>query len=1273
ASTGDEIWVAEGIYLPGSDESDSFDLVDGIAIYGGFSATETLRSERDWETNLTVLSGDVDSNDTTDEDGLVVDSANIIGNNADHVVEVGAVANTTVLDGFTITAGQADGSNWQDEDGGGMRIESGDPTLSNLTFIGNMASENGGGLVGESSESHLTNLTFIANTARFGGGARFYSGQLDMTGFFFQGNASTDVGGGMLIEDGVSTMRDVTFHQNSASSGGGMYMTFGTLSITDVTFRQNTATFDGGGLIKSYGDLTLTNVIFEQNTASSRDGGGMFNGDDRLTINNTIFKGNSAGGDGGGLYNVGSVNTELTNVAFYGNSATTGGGIEEVASSSAFVNITLSGNKATSNGGGIHNESSALTFHNSMIWNNQANGVTNTVAASIYNNGGSTSISYSLVGNSGGSGSWDSNTGTDGGNNIDSDPLFNTAVDPSSAPSAAGDLSLPISSPAVNQGSNILFTSSITTDLAGGQRIALTTIDMGAYEHSCGSHLFADKDASGGSDGTSWEDAYTDLQAALTYAAACQDTVEEIWVAEGVYTPGPYVTDTFSLADDLAIYGGFAATETLRSQRDWENNLTILSGDIDGNDTVDSNGLVTNPANISGNNADHVVSAIGLNTTAILDGFFITAGQADGGGSFGNFGGGGLIDSGSPTLINLTFIGNRADQLGGALFLNQSESIITNAYFQSNSAVNGGGGLYVGDSDMQLTNALFSGNVANYGGGIMNEIGRNMLLTNVTLSGNKATSEGGGIHNDGGLITLANTVIWGNEANGVTTTLSSNFVKGSDGTASISYSLIQNSGGSSSWDSSAGVDGGNNLDDDPLFASPIAPASAPSTAGTFSLQPGSPVINQGSNALYTSVITTDLAGNDRIYDTTIDMGAFETPPHRLSLFFSGSGSGNVSGNGGDCTADCSVEWPAGTAVTLTATADAHMTFEGWLSTDPATAACGSSRICTIVMGGDREITAVFERIPTYTLTTQTAGTGSGEISVSPEAISYTEGTTVTLSATAGDNSSFSSWSGDCAGSAESCVVTMDAAKSVTATFDLIELNALTVNTGGSGSGSVSKSPDASAYEPGTIVTLTATAANGSLFSGWSGDCGGSTPSCTLTMDSDKAATATFTLEEQDVEEEDEDEEENEEEEEQDDDEVEEETEEESPVVLNEPADGETVDSATPTFSWGNAFDSETGTIVSYTLIITKESSVTRSAPITYTFTTTNTSYTLTDALPIGNYRWTVLGLTDGGDTVSTDLVYSFSVETQSIYLPFVINEADLGDEVETAEIRATHL
>jgi YVTN family beta-propeller protein len=144
--------------------------------------------------------------------------------------------------------------------------------------------------------------------------------------------------------------------------------------------------------------------------------------------------------------------------------------------------------------------------------------------------------------------------------------------------------------------------------------------------------------------------------------------------------------------------------------------------------------------------------------------------------------------------------------------------------------------------------------------------------------------------------------------------------------------------------------------------------------------------------------------------------------------------------------------------------------------------------------------------PQFTLTLATIGSGS--ITAQPGSATgrYDAGTVVALTATPDPGFRFTSWSGACSGSG-ACSVTMDAATSVTATFTAQYVLALT--TIGSGSIVAQPAPMAGKYDAGTVVTLTATPASGSQFSGWSGACSGSNATCSVAMDATKSVTATF--------------------------------------------------------------------------------------------------------------------------------------------------------------------
>ncbi len=256
-----------------------------------------------------------------------------------------------------------------------------------------------------------------------------------------------------------------------------------------------------------------------------------------------------------------------------------------------------------------------------------------------------------------------------------------------------------------------------------------------------------------------------------------------------------------------------------------------------------------------------------------------------------------------------------------------------------------------------------------------------------------------------------------------------------------------------------------------------------------------------------------------------------TPPpsnHTLTVTKSGSGTVTSTPAGIDCGADCSEAYAAGTAVTLSATPSTGNTFTGWSG-----ACTGTASTCTVTMDAAKSATASFAASSggPYTLTVTNAG--KGKVTSSPAGIScgrdcseaYASGTAVTLTATPASGQSFTGWSGACSGTATTCTVTMDAAKSVTATFGTGsespppsgDTYTLTVTKEGAGRGRVTSSPagiscgtDCSeAYASGTAVTLTATPASGSVFTGWSGACSGTGSTCTVAMDAAKTATGTF--------------------------------------------------------------------------------------------------------------------------------------------------------------------
>jgi hypothetical protein len=423
-----EIWVAEGVYYPdeGAGQIDDdiwadFTLTNSVELYGGFAGDEKFRSQRDWQEYVTVLSGDLDQNDTTDAHGVVTDTANIMGTNAYHVVTGHGVTTTARLDGFSVTAGKAidggggmtnnqsnptldnlifSGNDAGDAGGGGMHNNQSSPMLNRVTFSGNSTDGGGGGMHNYYSSPTLDNVTFSGNSARWGGGmcntlgstptlnnvtfsgnyGGMGGGGMDnhessptLTNVTFSDNqAGTEGGGGMRNDSGSNpTLTDVTFSGNEALwAGGGMYNDVSSPTLNRVTFSDNDGDWHGGGMYNFSSSPTLTYVTFTVNTADH--GGGMYNVTSSLTLAGVNFSGNTATDEGGGMYNKTSSPT-LVNVSFSDNEADDGGGMYNFSSSPTLNRVTFSGNAAShEHGGGMYNDTSSPTLDNVIFSGNAA-------------------------------------------------------------------------------------------------------------------------------------------------------------------------------------------------------------------------------------------------------------------------------------------------------------------------------------------------------------------------------------------------------------------------------------------------------------------------------------------------------------------------------------------------------------------------------------------------------------------------------------------------------------------------------------------------------------------------------------------------------------------------------------------------------------------------------------------------------------------------------------------------------------------------------------
>lgn len=793
----EEIWVDKFTYPLDQSVDGRFathELSGGIALYGGFDFSLNATSsfpywDRRASTNyMTTLSG-ITVGCTTDTDcssvGAGTCNIGLCTGSLDasaapyNIVSVYNAGIEAILDGFVVTGGYADGL--VDDVGGGIRISDSVVRISNCKLANNFAESGGGGLYTANSLASLVNLEFDGNTSAIRGGAAYAlgDGETALVSCTIK-NSSGLIGGGLHSDCGILKLSNCELHDNTATaSGGAIYASGSPLQgfIDRCRIRDNDADFGGGIFLGNADTFVITNSLFEQNSTDF-DGGAMKVGSESLTITNCTFLNNDAARSTGGIFLNGISSATINNCVFWGNTDTTG----FPTTSQLFPSIDFC-------------------------------------------------VAYSCI-----------QHGVSGVGNISIDPMVDIGGGLSTASpcidAADGTVDVDIITPGVQALPGVDLNGKIRKAdnfEAPNSGVGTPPVDMGALELT-DPRVYVDANSTCGQscDGDSWATAFSDLQEGLLHASNTGRKV--IWITgspgRNYYypdEPNGLRTASFVVPTGVAIYGGFSGNESLLSERDWVTNLTILSGDLNGDDDE----LIPGFEN-DGDNVFHVVS-VDNSDGVLLDGLIITAGNANGAGQNETHGGGLLITNGSALVRNCRFIASQANFGGGAALIHESNAA------------------------PRFENCEFNGNAVSaiYSEAILEGI----VMINCTVT----ETTGIGLMGPGplepfqALYRVVNTTVTGITGEGISSVI---------GTQDVSFSNIEGSV----------YPGAENVNFDPSFANAAGPDGTPGTIDDdLRLRFESALLNRGTSSVLGEGVTIDLMGNNRFQGVAVDIGAFEFP------------------------------------------------------------------------------------------------------------------------------------------------------------------------------------------------------------------------------------------------------------------------------------------------------------------------------------------------------------------------------------------------------------
>ena len=750
---GQEIWIAKGVYYPDevaggetNSADDSFVLTDHVALVGGFNGDETFADAADPETNITVLSGDIEQDDANvDINGVHTgfESANLhVGTNADQIVY--GLSVSARLTGLIISGGGSGGAG--NVRGAGIYYVGPKLVVERTRVLYNRATNEGGGIYANNGTTTilLDEVEVDHNYGGIAGGGLYMNngGFLEVYRSSFTNNEANGGGGINLTNGSKARIENTTIADNTANVGGGIKVHGDgvidapkNLDLVFSTVAYNSATVAGaGGIdISNYADVEIAGSVVVGNTAITAGSASV------IRTDNDLFTAPfSSFGDAGigGLYLEGTGPSGL--VSFLTTSDPTAvigddPAMDIVQTTPAFLGGFTPVYPLPLNSP-LKNEISEFDCKTSHVKEDQRGferPYTQQYAGDYRCDiGAFESNDHDLDGS------------PDDVDNFPEEFAASTDVDSDGFPEAwtPGCIS------ACQIASGLIIDAGL--DAAGAVFVDVNT------PTPYGS----------GANGEAWNTAWPNLEDALQDAATTPG--HEIWIARGVYYPdeaGGSNSDapgaSFNLQGGINILGGFSGGESFAYQADPLNNQVILSGDIQQNDSSKVADIHTgyDLGNAhTGNNSNSVVSCSSQMDSIHIRDITITGG----GGSGGTQGGGLYVYDCDLSFERGGVFYSRVEGSGGGIYFTASGSQQLNLediLFEGNYSEGDGGGLYIqslADETGEIQRSTFANNSVNTSGGNGGAIyieDAKLYIENTTIANNTADS-GGGIYVDSSTI-----------------------------------------------------------------------------------------------------------------------------------------------------------------------------------------------------------------------------------------------------------------------------------------------------------------------------------------------------------------------------------------------------------------------------------------------------------------------------------------------------------------------------------------